>query len=258
MATVEELEEQEKKFFKMRDSLMAEVDKRGLTMRILGAIAFRTHCPKFKHYEYQAGRLLSDIDFAAYSRERKKVEEMFLDLGYEEDKRVKVLFEGKRYIFYNPEGIHSDVFFDKLEMCHDVNFIGRLEIDYPTISLADLFFEKVQIVKINEKDLIDTAVLLREHEIGPSDKETINSDYIATVLSRDWGFWKTTTMNLDKLEKYTLAADFLKEEDKKDIIDKINKLRKAIDEKPKTFKWRMRARIGEKRKWYRDVEEVER
>jgi hypothetical protein len=258
MPTPEELEKQEEIFFEMRDKLMTEANKRKLSIRILGAIAFRTHCPKFKHYEYQAGRLLSDIDFAGYSKQRRDIEKMFLDLGYEEDKRVKVLFEGKRYIFYNPEGIHSDVFFDKLEMCHDVNFIGRLEIDYPTISLADLFFEKVQIVKINEKDLIDTAVLLREHEVGSSDKETINSDYIADVLSKDWGFWKTTTTNLNKIEQYTKAADFFTEEDKKDIIEKINKLRKAIDEKPKTFKWRMRAKIGEKRKWYRDVEEVER
>lgn len=254
----EEFEKQEKKFFALRDNLMEEAKKRDITIRILGAIAFRTHCPIFKHYEYLAGRLLSDIDFAAYSKEKKQVEEMFIDLGYDIDKYSKVLFQGTRYIFYNPEGIHSDIFFDKLEMCHDVNFAGRLELDYPTISLADLFFEKVQIVQINEKDLIDTAVLIREHHVGSGDEETINSDYISTILSNDWGFWRTTTLNLDKISQYVKNAVFFEEADKKDITEKIQLLMKVIGEKPKSFSWRMRARIGEKRKWYRDVEEFER
>ncbi len=258
MPSEKEFEEQEKNFFALRDSLMKEVEIRGITMRLLGAIAFRTHCPLFKHYEYRAGRLLSDIDFAAYSKEKRKIEEMFLDLGYEIDKHAKFLFQGKRYIFYNPKGIHSDIFFDKLEMCHDVNFTGRLEIDSPTIPLSDLFFEKVQIVEINEKDLIDTAVLLREHSVGPGDKETINSDYISTVLSNDWGFWKTTIINLEKISQYVKNANFFKEEDKSDILGKIELLLKIIDEKPKSFQWRMRAKIGEKRKWYKDVEEFER
>jgi hypothetical protein len=258
MPSEKEFEEQENKFFALRDTLMKEADKRGITMRILGALAFRTHCPSFKHYEYRAGRLLSDIDFAAYSKEKRKIEEMFIALGYEIDKHAKVLFQGTRYIFYNPQGIHSDIFFDKLEMCHDVNFAGRLEIDYPTISLSDLFFEKVQIVQINEKDLIDTAILFREHAVSPGDKETINSDYISTILSNDWGFWKTTTINLEKISQYVKTADFIEELDKKDIIEKIQLLSKIIDDKPKSFSWKMRARIGEKRKWYRDVEEFER
>ncbi len=258
MPSEKEFEEQEQKFFLLRDALMKEADARGITLRILGAIAFRTHCLMFKSYEYRAGRLLSDIDFAAYSNDKRKIEEMFSNLGYEIDKHAKVLFQGKRYIFYNPEGIHSDIFFDKLEMCHDVIFTGRLEIDYPTISLADLFFEKVQIVQINEKDLIDTAVLIREHNIGPGDQETINSDYISTVLSNDWGFWRTTTINLEKISQYVKSAEFFLESDKNDILSKIELILKYINDKPKSFSWRMRAKIGDKRQWYRDVEEFER
>lgn len=258
MPSEREFEEQEKKFFELRDALMKEAEARGIIIRVLGAIAFRTHCPKYKHYEYQAGRLLSDIDFAAYSKEKSKIEEMFINLGYEIDKHAKVLFQGTRYIFYNPEGIHSDVFFDKLEMCHDVNFAGRLELDFPTISLADLFFEKVQIVRINEKDLIDTAVLIREHDIGHTDKETINSEYISTVLANDWGFWKTTTMNLEKISQYVKTAAFFQDDDKQDILYKIETLLKEINDKPKSFAWKMRAKIGDKRQWYRDVEEFER
>ena len=46
-------------------------------------------------------------------------------------------------------------------MCHDIPFKDRLEIDYPTIPLAELLLEKMQIVQINEKDLI-------RHDNAPS------------------------------------------------------------------------------------------
>jgi len=79
-------------------------------------------------------------------------------------------------------------------------FLKRLEIDYPTISLADLLLEKMQIVKLNEKDILDTIVMLREHDVGEGDKETINSDRVSGLLSDDWGFYYTVTTNLGKIK----------------------------------------------------------
>ena len=42
------------------------------------------------------------------------------------------------------------------------------------------------------------------------------------------------------------------------IENKINLLNDRIEETPKSKKWKMRATVGTKRKWYKDVEEVER
>jgi hypothetical protein len=37
------------------------------------------------------------------------------------------------------------------------------------------------------------------------------------------------------------------------ILSRINDLRKLIDDAPKSRKWKMRAKIGEKKQWYQDV-----
>ncbi|NIR86096.1 hypothetical protein GWO13_00380, partial [Candidatus Bathyarchaeota archaeon] len=127
---------------------------------------------------------------------------------------------------------------------------------YPTVSLADLFLGKMQIVKINLKDIKDTVVLLREHGIGESDHETLNSKYIAKLLSKDWGFYYTVTTNLRETKERLLTLKALNKNDASDVRAKIDKLLEIIDSEPKSMGWKMRAKIGTKKKWYEEVEEV--
>ena len=226
-------------------------------LRLLGALAFRIHCPKFAYMQEMLGRTISDIDFASYRKESSRISKLFTELGYQSDPRVRALF-GSRLIFYDTRDTsrHCDVFLDKLEFCHDVVFQDRLELDNPTIPLVELLLEKMQIVKLNEKDIIDTIMLLREHEVGGSDNDIINADYLARLTSRDWGLWKTLTINLEKVKGTAQTLDKLSDEDKKNVDSKIVALRTRIDNEPKTRGWKMRSQIGEKRKWYRDVDEV--
>ena len=83
--------------------------------------------------------------------------------------------------------MHCDVFLDKLRMSHVIPFENRLELDYPTVTLANLFLGKMQIFRPNEKDVIDTMVLLREHAVGPADAQTVNSRCVAEPCSKEWG-----------------------------------------------------------------------
>lgn len=261
---VEELKKQEAEFFKLRDRVLKEADNRKIPLRIIGAIAIRTHCPEYKYLEYDLGRMLTDIDFVAYDRDTKRIRELFLDLGYQEDPAIRAMMSGmgmgkmsKRLIFYEDTlGIHSDVFMDEMKFCHIVNFKGRLEIDYPTVPLTDMLLSKLQIVKINEKDIIDSVVLLREHTVGSEDKEMINEDYIAQLFAADWGFWRTATENLGKIRDFAQSYTKLTDEDKKDISGKIEQLLTRIEKEPKSMKWKMRNRVGDKKQWYEDVEEV--
>lgn len=256
--TEEQLIQQEKEFFALRDRIMDKAAERGLIMRILGAIAFRTHCPQFKYLQYSLGRVLTDIDFAAYPRHSNKISQLFEELGWEENRAIKMFTGGKRVIFNSPNGLHSDIFYEKLVFNHEISLKGRLEIDFPTIPLVDLLLEKMQIVKITEKDIIDTLVLLREHALGFGDKETVNMEYLAKLCGNDWGLWKTVTMNLGKTRKYFDHFSALTPDDRDDLKTKITHLLDRIETEPKTMKWRMRARIGEKKQWYRDVEDLTR
>ena len=250
---------QESQLIELCKKIVSQAKEEGVILRALGAVAFRIHCPQFKHLEYVAGRFLSDLDFGTYTSQLKGVEKVFSKLGFVQNERIKILHGTQRRIFDHPEtGWHADVFVDKLRFCHDVNFSGRLEADFPTIPLAELLLEKLQIVKFEPKDAIDSVVLIREHEIGNNDNETINAAIIAKICASDWGFWKTVQLNLEKIKEYVSNTEILTLLDKENLYQKLNLLREKIDEEPKTLSWKLRAKVGEKRQWYRDVEDVER
>lgn len=223
---------------------------------MLGALAFNIHCPKFGYMHQMLDRSFTDIDFASYRKLRSEIIKLFADLGYSEDVMVTQLYGTRRLLFReNVNSRHCDVFLDKLEFCHEIPFEGRLEVDDPTVPLAELLLEKMQIVKLNQKDVIDSIMLLREHEVGDTDS-AINASRIAQLCSHDWGLWKTVTTNLRKVAEIASGIEKLSEDDRSDVRKKVNDLLARIDREPKTRAWKMRARIGEKRKWYRDVEEM--
>jgi hypothetical protein len=226
-----------------------------IVLRLLGATAFYTHCPGFQYLGKQMGRIITDIDFAAYERQRDTI------LGFFNRPNLHPIGEQltillPRLIFREDSGLTIDVFLNRLEMCHTIEFSNRLEVDYPTIPLADLLLEKLQIVRITEKDIKDVIMLLREHKLGSSDKETIDMNYISGLLSNDWGFYHTVLLNLDKVRTLSSRYDALTDNDRHDIDGKITVLVRKLEESPKSLKWKMRAKVGESRKWYRDVEEL--
>jgi len=241
--------------------LVEEAKKRELHLRLLGAIAFQFHCPKFSYLSAKLERILTDVDFAGYSKEKDAMAKMMRECGYEDEPALTTLFGHKRLIWdNNSNGVHIDIFLDKLEMNHDIPFKDRLDLDELTIPLADMLLEKMQIVQLNEKDFIDTMMLIREHAIGEngSKPETIDAGYIANLLASEWGFYYTVTTNLGKVQARLAQYGELSPEDRDDITMKIRELLKRIEDEPKSFSWKMRARVGPKSKWYRDVEEVTR
>jgi len=242
---------------KAANEILDEAHKRDLTLRLVGAIAFHHHCSEYNFIQKEAGRIFTDIDFMAYIEQKREIEQMFLDLGYLDDKRIQTIPGIKRSIFFTSDNsLHSDVFYDTLDFSHIINFRGRLELDYPTISLVDLLLEKMQIVQINEKDIIDTIMLLREHDVGSSDDETINIDYLAKTLKSDWGLWKTATTNLDKVMRLIDRYEILTNDDQQIIRERFLRITQRIDEELATFRWKLRSKVGERVKWYRDVDEV--
>ncbi len=241
------------------ERIINEATKRGLHLRLLGAISFQLHCPKYKYIATKYRGIMTDIDFAGYGNENNKVTMLMRDLGYADEPMVTALFGDKRTIWDNKSnGIHVDIFFDKLEMNHTIPFAGRLGIEPVTISLADMLLEKMQIVQINEKDFVDTIMLLREHDIGDAAPETVDAKYIAKVLANEWGFYYTFTTNLQKVLARLPSYQELTDEDRKAVSGRIEKLQKIIEDQPKNMSWKLRARVGPKSKWYRDVEEVKR
>lgn len=229
----------------------------GLMLRLLGSLAFQLHCPQYGFLQAKLGRAYTDIDFAGYARQAKPISQMLAGLGYTEDYEIFVLTEGSRAIFENPaNGIHVDVFYEKLDFCHVIRWNGRLEADWPTIPMAEMLLEKMQIVKINEKDLIDTIMLFLEHPLGDADTETINMAQVARLCAADWGLWRTTTMNLQKVRQIAETYPQLSGTDKATVARQVETALARLEAEPKPLAWKLRARVGDRIKWYKDVDEV--
>ena len=233
-------------------------DEAGILLRVIGSLAFQMHCDEYGYLQEAMGRAYTDIDFAAYRKQTKEIKELMTRLGYTENREVFIVSEGERSIFDKPgTGLHVDVFYEKLDFCHTIYWANRLEVDAPTIPLAELLLEKMQIVQINEKDIIDTIMLLLEHPFGDVDEETINIKRIAELCSTDWGLWRTTTMNLDKVRQLAHGYKELKDEHKAHIEAQVAAALERIEQEPKSLAWRLRSRVGDRVKWYKDVDEVD-
>jgi hypothetical protein len=236
--------------------LVDEAERRGLRLRILGSLAYRLHCPENLELFDKMERDLTDIDFAAEEGQAKSIKQFLMGEGYVPDDAITMATEGKRYYFEHSEtGLGVDVFVDELYFCHRIPFEDRLALDQPTIPTVDLLLEKMQIVEINLKDIKDTMVLLLEHAIGRSRNgpETIDVSYVTNLLRDDWGFYYTFTQNMEKVRRFLPQFDSISLDGRTVIEGRIDEVLQAVEEAPKSRKWKLRARVGTKKRWYQEV-----
>ena len=228
--------------------VITSAQRRGVLLRLLGGMAVKAACESAASITLPPERL--DLDLAAYGRQRGQLDEVMESLGYEPYRRFNAL-HGHRRLKYTEaqEGIELDVFVDTFHMCHRLPFADRLELTELTIPLADLLLSKLQIVQLDEKDLRDIYAILCDHELGHvGDMDRVDADYIASICSDDWGWYKTSTINLDK--SIDLAGDFLAEPEKEVFSSRARRLMEIIETIPKSLRWQARARIGEAKRWY--------
>lgn len=228
--------------------VITSAQRRGVLLRLLGGMAVKAACESAASITLPPERL--DLDLAAYGRQRGQLDEVMESLGYEPYRRFNAL-HGHRRLKYTEaqEGIELDVFVDTFHMCHRLPFADRLELTELTIPLADLLLSKLQIVQLDEKDLRDIYAILCDHELGHvGDMDRVDADYIASICSDDWGWYKTATINLDK--SIDLAGDFLAEPEKEVFSSRARRLMEIIETIPKSLRWQARARIGEAKRWY--------
>jgi hypothetical protein len=239
-------------------ALVHDAEAKGIRLRILGSIAYRIQCPKNLHLFEDTKRVLTDVDFGAEKKQNKAIREFLIERGYVPDEGIYMASEGARHAYlHNDTGLNVDVFADELYFCHRIPFKGRLDLDSPTISTTDLLLEKMQIVEINLKDFKDTIVLMLEHPLShhESGPKSIDTSYIAEMLRQDWGFYHTVTTNLRRVPEFMAEFPSMGAEQQKLVQGRINELLKVLDEAPKTLGWKMRAKVGTRRRWYQDVSE---
>jgi hypothetical protein len=241
----------------MEDEVRRVVDAgrdRDVHIRVIGGVAVKLHCPSAQHRSM--ARTYGDVDFIGYQDERKEVARLMEDLGYEPNRRFNALQGHRRLLFDNPElGYDADIFLDVFTMCHELNLVGRLERDVYTVPVEELLLSKLQVIELNEKDIKDACAVLCDHEIVEVDStEAIDPRFVADLCADDWGWYKTLTTNIEKVSD--LCGDYLEPEHEQTVVERLGQLRRAIEDAPKSMKWKMRAKIGEKKRWYELPEDV--
>jgi hypothetical protein len=239
------------------ERLLRAARTEGVTLRLLGALAFKRRCPQYARLQDALNRVYTDIDFAAYGKQARSLRALLAREGYREDEMTYVESEGSRMVLNHPAtGLHLDVFLDQLQFCHTLPWNGRLEQEEDTIPLAEMLMQKMQIVEINEKDVVDTIMLLLEHPLGDRDGEMINVGLVAGVCAGDWGWWRTLTMNMAKVKQMAATYPQLSDQEKGRVTQQVDGALARIEAKPKSFGWKLRAKVGDRKKWYREVGEL--
>jgi len=237
--------------------LTDEAQKRGLVLRAMGPIAihfyFPEHTDLYRRMERLGERVFTDIDYASYGKHRGKMIPFFESQGYLVEKRALMLSGGDRHIYYSERIPMIDVFFDRLNYNHPIDYKDRLEIHPHCVSLTDLLLQKLQIVKINDKDLKDAMLLLFASPVGETQNGAIDAKYIAKLMSDDWGFYYTSTTNLKKVKESTKDVSVFTEENRVKIHSNTDFILDYIEKAPKSGKWKKREKLGTKKLWYNEI-----
>ncbi len=221
-------------------------------LRVLGGVAVALLCPSSSRPPL--AREYADIDLATTAAARDQVVTLLESLGYRGDKEFNILHGHRRLYFWDERNHRQvDVFVDEANLCHRIDLKPRLEAVPFTLSLADLTVLKLQVVETNEKDYLDVCAIFADHELT-SDDTGVNSTYIADLTASDWGLWRTLGMVSEGSEQFArqlpgFAASAV-------VADRLSRLRAVLAEAPKSRGWKLRARLGDRKRWYELPEEV--
>ncbi len=221
----------------------------GLTVRLLGGVAVHVRSrglPAALTREYK------DLDFATAKKSAGDLQKLLRELGYEPHVGFNAMMGRERLLFHDTSNERQvDVFVSSFRMCHEIPLEKRLTVDEDPVPLAELLLTKLQIVELTEKDVRDTVALLLEHDVTIDDTG-VNSWHISALCAEDWGLWRTITRNLETLRSRVDEYDV----DRDVVSERVLLLLERIEATPKSRARRLRAKVGERKRWYELPEEV--
>jgi hypothetical protein len=235
--------------------LIDRAGERGIVLRLLGGLAIQMLTPDLP----PRTRSGQDLDFGSIRSSRKALTEMLAEEGYEGDRNFNALYGDKQLYFTHGEsGLAIDVMVDRLHMCHTVEFADRVTVMPYTLSPTDLLLSKLQIVELNAKDLDDILRLLVSFRLDDSGApDVIDLRVIRDLVSEDWGWWKTISLNLERIGGALADGSApVPEGGRVDPAQAVQALSAALEEAPKSRRWKLRDRVGERKRWYELPEET--
>jgi hypothetical protein len=226
----------------------------GCLVRVMGGVAIGMHATAGVHPALR--RTYRDIDLVAAKKDGRRTLKMLEAAGYVPNERFNAMNGGRRLVVYDMQnGRQLDVFVGEFTMCHRIPIAQRLNVDPTTLPLAELLLTKLQVVHTNPKDVLDICAILLDHDVGDEDDNMVNANYVASLLAGDWGLWRTSRGTIETT--HARLAEIELGPDERDIIDRrLTALWERVEQQPKSLRWRSRAKIGERTRWYEEPEEI--
>lgn len=236
--------------------IIAAGEENGVTLRLIGGLAIRLHC----HGAHSAHlREYHDIDIFALGREYEGIVSVFEKLEYSPNVEFNAAYGRTRLQFVSSGHVKNvDVVLDKFRMQHSLDFRLRIRLDDSTIPITDLLLTKLQMGgRLEVKDAKDLVAILEDHDLGHSDdKEILNVDYMADLCAREWGLYKTVTGSLQKVRQFIeddVSVQCIGME-ATELVRKVDAIRDSLISRKKGLRWSARSLLGERVKWYEEVE----
>jgi hypothetical protein len=235
-------------------AIVAKSGEAGVTARLSGGVAVMLNSPEGA--DPALVRQPKDVDLITDKRGGSGVQGILMELGYVADVPFNAINGRRRLLFASAErGTRIDVFVGEFAMCHAIPIGERLTLRPVTLALAELLLTKLQIFEVNEKDQRDILNLLTHHPIGDHDVDAINGAYVAKLCAEDWGLWRTCMLNLERAGA-VVDSNAFGLRDPAIAGTRINELVERMDAAQKSRRWKLRQRVGDRVRWYEEVEEV--
>jgi len=257
--------------------LLERAREANVLVRLLGgtAVGMHRHGPWPPALERRYG----DIDLVVKKGQDRGLRHLLEELGYVPNRGFNNLHGDRRLLFYDERNERQvDVFIGTFRMCHTLELDDRLGLHPQTLTPADLLLTKLQVVKINTKDIIDAQALLLAHEVERGPGDLIDLGRLVQVTSRDWGWYTTFMDNLARLMPSIVPSPSgggqprevpspsgggqgggampLPPDAAALVGRRFAKIQVALVDAPKSLSWKARAAVGRRMAWYELPEEI--
>jgi hypothetical protein len=225
----------------------------GVTIRALGGVAVYMLSPG---QQPLLPRPLKDIDLVTSSKHGRAAGRLLTELAYVGEEMFNALRGSRRQLFHDPVNQRDvDVFVGEFTMCHTLPIAERLNLHPYTVPPAELLLTKLQIVELTERDERDIYTLCFHHDLGDDPGSCIDAALIAQLCADDWGLWRTCKGTIERcvedVDRYGLDAPA-----RDQVVTRLTGIWRRIEAEPKSGRWRRRNRLGERKRWYEEPEEV--
>jgi hypothetical protein len=235
------------------ERVITAIEADRVAARLAGGLAVARRCPSAMQPPLK--REYADLDLVCARGGQAKLGACLERIGYQADKRFNAIHGKQQLYFGDPtSGLHIDVFVGVIKMCHTIDVSQRLELLPDTLTPSDLLLTKLQIVEINPKDLLDLLAMAHDQRVEAGRADALDSAYLGELWGSDWPLWRTSRQTL--LHVRDAAAVTLGHAASERALGTIAALEEILEICVKSRRWRLRALVGERVRWYELPDEI--